>query len=519
MSETAEREAHRTGNYVRYGPNRLLIREAEAVKGEWSCTFRSFHLLLSTKNSDIFGHGSAFNKGIEYQVLQRNKTISSFLTEDIAAHRQKRKLMSYGFSDTALKTAEPILLHYIGLFCDHLLQHSGHWDRSGDKEELWTSAKDVGTWSKSPYSLETCASSFNKSAASYLALDIVSHLAFGRSFETLTKPDFRYVVNAVKNAKGRMAVAFEWPEAFRSGQPGQWMDLGTWIFPKVDSSAMDWLKTSQEWTLRRIAEHQERVAYEAKPRDILTHVIDAVDPDTGTKLSSDEVVAEAFALMTAGADTASAGLASVFFYLSRNPAACSAVVNELRSTFPTVDDVTWNSTLSSCPYLRACINEALRMSPAACVPLWREVQHPAGGVVCGHQLPLGVSCGVGAYALHHDERAFPDSFSFCPERWLSGSENPYSSCLENARAAFVPFSYGPRNCLGMGFAYMELTLTVGRLLWLADIRIPRTDHMKAKIGEGGWSGAPDGRHRKNEFQIYDCFGADKEGPWLEFKLR
>lgn len=61
----------------------------------------------------------------------------------------------------------------------------------------------------------------------------------------------------------------------------------------------------------------------------------------------------------------------------------------------------------------------------------------------GYKLPAGVSVALMIYGMHHSPLVYPDPDSFKPERFLpenSVGRHPY---------AFIPFSAGPRNCIGI----------------------------------------------------------------------
>ena len=70
----------------------------------------------------------------------------------------------------------------------------------------------------------------------------------------------------------------------------------------------------------------------------------------------------------------------------------------------------------------------------------------------------GLSILFPIYALHHDEAFFPDSESFKPERFLPENKG---SINQNA---YMPFGMGPRNCIGLRFAMLEMKVVLARIL-------------------------------------------------------
>lgn len=69
--------------------------------------------------------------------------------------------------------------------------------------------------------------------------------------------------------------------------------------------------------------------------------------------------------------------------------------------------------------------------------------------VDGYLIPAGTTVGIGIWGVSRDERYFPDPEKFDPDRWLpenSQNRHPY---------AHIPFSAGPRNCIGQKFAQLE----------------------------------------------------------------
>ena len=136
-------------------------------------------------------------------------------------------------------------------------------------------------------------------------------------------------------------------------------------------------------TARREAEEiSEQLSEDGKEirHDMFHFLFQAVDPDTGKQAySRQELFAKANLLVIAGSDTTSVSLCSFFFYIVRKPGPYGKLVKEIRSTFDSVDEIGRGPKLSSCKYLRACVDETMRMTPAAPSELSRTVL--AGGKI------------------------------------------------------------------------------------------------------------------------------------------
>lgn len=212
-------------------------------------------------------------------------------------------------------------------------------------------------------------------------------------------------------------------------------------------------------------------------------------------------------------------MAATLFYLTRNPHALERVTHEIRSKFGHVEDIVHGPALGGCSYLRASIDEAMRMSPSVGGILPREVLH--GGItIDGRSLPAGTVVGTPHYTIHHNEAYYPMPFGYAPERWLSGAVNPLTGLattdddVARAQSAFCPFSIGARGCIGKGLAYAEMTTTLARTIYLYDMRkavaVPDAAEGRRELG---W-----GRHREGEMQLVDTFTSAKKGVMIEFRL-
>jgi cytochrome P450 len=189
-----------------------------------------------------------------------------------------------------------------------------------------------------------------------------------------------------------------------------------------------------------------------------------------------------------GTDTSSTAMSATFFYLCNNLEAYGRACSEVREKFPD-GNVRPGGLLSSCRYLRACIDEAMRLSPPVGSVLWREVQNE-GLSVDGHFIPSGSSLGTAIYTLHHDPDLYPCPFKYLPERWLE-------NIVPGSQAAFNPFSIGPRSCVAKGLALHELQLAIATVLATFDFE---------RVGPG-----------EKELRLKEHITSSKDGPMLRFK--
>jgi cytochrome P450 len=260
---------------------------------------------------------------------------------------------------------------------------------------------------------------------------------------------------------------------------------------------------------------QKDTQTEQSQRDIVHYLLHAKDPRTGKFFTRGELESESELLLLAGGDTTACVLSGCIFYLLHNPHTLYRLTKEIRTQFNTIEDIRpSHHALSSLPYLRACIDETMRMSPPALGPLLRKVR-PGGATIDGKVYPAGVEVAVTTYALHRREENFPDGFCFRPERWIVDTETGVSEGdVAAAQAAFAPFSLGTRGCVGKNMAYMELTTAVARLLWQFDVKAVQTKPVGEDNRAQVW-----GRRRKREYQMADFFIAERDGPFVAFRDR
>ncbi|XP_043208338.1 cytochrome P450 4V2-like isoform X3 [Amphibalanus amphitrite] len=166
----------------------------------------------------------------------------------------------------------------------------------------------------------------------------------------------------------------------------------------------------------------------------------------GRPLSDADIREEVDTFMFEGHDTTSAGTNWALYNLGRNPDVQQKVYDELVEVLGDQQRPLTRDDLPKLRYLEMVIKETLRLFPP--VPMiGRRLNSDT--VIDGYPIPGSCNVGLLVYAIHRDPVHWPDPERFDPERFSpenSKGRHPYS---------YVPFSAGPRNCIGQKFALME----------------------------------------------------------------
>lgn len=452
------------GNIVRFGPNSLSFNDSTALK-------------------DIYGSAKAnVRKADFYSAFPPTKdTFNTHSSIDKASHARKRRVLSHAFSDAAIKSMENHILAHVRQFCENL---GSRTLSDGSDSQKWTEAKNM---SELP---------------DYLAFDVMGDLCFGKAFDMQTRPQNRFVSELISQAATRHLICGTY-------LPIHQYHLDKILFSKIAANRGRYMRYSKAQAAERM-----KMGLDVDRKDFFYYLLKAKDPETGKGFTTPELWGESNLLIIAGSDTTSTAMAACFFYLTHNPAKLEKLAQEVRSAFSDVEEIRTGSQLNSLHYLRAVIDESMRLSPSVGGLLPRQVLH-GGMVVDGEQIPEGTVVGVPHYSIHHNATYFPEPFTFRPERWLVGSEPGITEdSVHTAQAAFCPFSIGPRGCIGKGMAYTEMSLAIARAVYMYDMRIAPGTH----LGEGSRD-MEYGRQRSVEFQLKDTFTSAKDGPMVQFAPR
>ncbi|CAH1397985.1 unnamed protein product [Nezara viridula] len=166
-----------------------------------------------------------------------------------------------------------------------------------------------------------------------------------------------------------------------------------------------------------------------------------------------DVQDEVITFMFEGHDTTTMALTYTTWLLGMHPDEQEKLYQEVSSILegkaePSMEDY------SKMEYLERVIKESLRLYPPVPI-IGREAIEDVLLPSSGFLIPKGTQITIIIYALHRREDLFPDAEKFNPDRFLEQQKHPY---------AFLPFSAGPRNCIGQKFAMLELKVMISNLV-------------------------------------------------------
>jgi cytochrome P450 len=206
-----------------------------------------------------------------------------------------------------------------------------------------------------------------------------------------------------------------------------------------------------------------------RQNDLLSQLFSAQDSETGLGMSDAPLLDEAMTLFLAGHETTANGLCWTLFLLARHPEERGKLRAELRSVLGR--DRPQVTHLEGLKFLDQVIREALRLYPPAYVMGRRAIEdHQLAGI----RIPKGSVLLVSPWTVQRSEKYYQRPLEFRPERWTA----QFRSSLP--RFAFFPFGGGPRQCIGEGFAWMEMALVLAILVREWDFELAPGQQIRPK---------------------------------------
>ncbi|XP_043654795.1 probable cytochrome P450 4d21 [Drosophila teissieri] len=309
---------------------------------------------------------------------------------------------------------------------------------------------------------KTCVDLFK--LVSLEALDVTTESAMGVQVNAQNDPNFPYtkalkrVVYIESKRMASVSMRYNWlfplaaPLVYRRLQK----DIGIMqdFTDKVIRERRAILeRTKADGTYKPLIMGDEEIGGKAKMTllDILLQA--SID---NKPLSDVDIREEVDVFIFAGDDTTTSGVSHALHAISRHPKVQQCIYEELLSVLGTDPDAPVTQTkLLELKYLDCVIKETMRLHPP--VPILgryiREDLH-----IGDKTIPGNTSILLMPYYVYRDPEYFPDPLAFKPERWLD------MKATSHTPLAYIPFSAGPKNCIGQKFANLQMKALISKVL-------------------------------------------------------
>ncbi|KAF2095878.1 cytochrome P450 [Rhizodiscina lignyota] len=217
---------------------------------------------------------------------------------------------------------------------------------------------------------------------------------------------------------------------------------------------------------------------------LLSTLTTAKDPETGEKLTLEEVVSECMSFVAAGSHSTASSLSFLFVLMLEHPEvlkkAQEEVLRDAQTTNPDSGDTKpsrFEDLDARFPYLSATIKETFRLCPTVNNPLARDVPDDGTATIISDlQAPPGSIISATAYALHRNPAIWGDDAEvFRPERWLSEDGQQKERYL-------IHFGQGHRRCIGVNIAMTTLWKAAVAILQRYEVTFIGADGKAKRLG-------------------------------------
>lgn len=215
------------------------------------------------------------------------------------------------------------------------------------------------------------------------------------------------------------------------------------------------VRTMHRMVAEAIEARRARAAGEGtgKADDLLDRMLAAEDPETGRRMSPEELLHNMQFFIVAGHETTALALSWALYLLAGEQQFQDRARAEARSVLG--DRPAGAADLDAMPYVRQVLEESMRLYPPVGF-LARDAAER--DILAGREILPGDTVFLAIYALHRHEMwwARPNAFdpdNFAPER----AKNRH-------KFLYLPFGAGPRVCVGANFAMMQAQIILSTLL-------------------------------------------------------
>lgn len=235
-------------------------------------------------------------------------------------------------------------------------------------------------------------------------------------------------------------------------------DKTTITLPTQDSqitSTIEGLSFGQSAGLKDDLDVEDNDVGEKKRVAFLDLMIEA--SQNGVVITDEEIKEQVDTIMFEGHDTTAAGSSFFLSLMGIHQDIQDKVLQELDDIFGDSDrPATFADTLKM-KYLERCLMETLRLYPPVPI-IARELKHDLQLVSGNYSIPAGATVIIGTFKLHRNSTVYPNPNEFNPDNFLP------EPTANRHYYAFIPFSAGPRSCVGRKYAMLKLKILLSTIL-------------------------------------------------------
>ena len=197
---------------------------------------------------------------------------------------------------------------------------------------------------------------------------------------------------------------------------------------------------------------EARRAENRRPVDFLSMLMDARDKNTDEAMPDKQLIDEIMTLIVAGHETTASALNWAWYLLSQHPHVAEKMRQEL--DYVLAGRVATNEDLSRLVYTKQIIDETLRLYPPGWLLTRRAIAEDEIG---GYAIAPGTDILICLYTIHRHPEFWDEPDTFIPERFAN------DGAARQHRYAYLPFSAGPRICIGEMFAMIEMQMHIATM--------------------------------------------------------
>ncbi|KAK2502976.1 hypothetical protein MC885_018043 [Smutsia gigantea] len=281
------------------------------------------------------------------------------------------------------------------------------------------------------------------------SMDVITSTSFGVNVDSLNNPQDPFVENAKKLLRFDFLDPLFLSIILFPFLTPVFEVFGITLFPpKITDFFAKSVKRIKESRLKDTQKHRVDLL------QLMINSQNSKEMDGHKALTDMELVAQSIIFIFAGYETTSSVLSFIMYLLATHPDVQQKLQEEIDATFPNKTLPTYDA-LVQMEYLDMVVNESLRLFPVA-GRLERVCKEDVE--IKGVLIPKGTVVMVPIFILHKDPELWPEPEEFRPERFSKKNKdsiNPY---------IYMPFGSGPRNCIGMRFALLNMKLAIVRVL-------------------------------------------------------